>query len=137
MYRMIYHSLFYLFMLQGGIHLLGIAAIGKTNQENRWDTDSRFVLKIIGAKNQHKFAISLYLLISLLFFCSAFSYEGIYINATIWLDLLVVSVSISFISLDIFPNAIKYAAPRKFAIGLNFLIIFLYLYFSSALQGYA
>lgn len=124
-------------MLQGGIHLLGIAAIGKTIQENRWDTDSRFILKIIGAKNQRTFAIGLYLLVSLMFFCSAFSYEGIYINAAIWFDLLVVAVSISFITLDIFPDAIRDAAPKKFAIGLNFLIIFLYLYFSSALQGYA
>lgn len=125
---MLNNSLFFLLIIQSVIHLQGVMVGTNALQTDKWNTDSDFIDRFFSGKNKKLICFALYAISMLLFFSAAFSYDVIFVPGTIWLNVMVSAVSISFIALEVFPNAVGVLINRRYAIALNIMIALLYFY---------
>ena len=126
--------LFALLIIQASFHLQGIFASTNKMETEKWNTDSIFIDKFFEGHNKRKSCFILYSISTLLFFSLAFNIENLFVPGSIWLSMMITTLSSSLIAIQVFPNAIGVYINRYFAIALNVIIAVLYFYVYSSLQ---
>jgi len=123
--------LFALLIIQATIHLQGVFASTNKMETEKWNTNSVFIDQFFSGQHKRISCFILYGISTLLFFSLAFNNEYLFELNSIWLSMMITTLSTSLIAIQVFPRAIGIYINQYFAIALNILIAILYFYIYS------
>lgn len=133
---MISTILFCLFLIQGMIHLQGIIVATNKLQTEQWNVHSVFVDKYITGANKKAICFVLYFIATAIFFGAAFSVESIFTSTDIWVNLIMIALAVSYVGIELFPNAIAVYVNNYLALAINVIIAVIYFYTYAGLAQY-